>query len=397
MCRVLSYNMAGQKERTHVREQEPEPAGFYENFLEYLKIIRDRTELPHVTKSSDVPWQVGRNGKSKYYSTPLKPDAVLPDRLVFRKTIEDRNGRHTHQGSLVILGLKGSGETLVDDVRHPWGPEDLIILPIKPGGIEHQHFNMRGPDDPAEWIAFIHVPYLEELGAELTQNEVYKEWQEKHSHMMSADNFEEYDDHYDLFLDFDYADWADYPPPETTNSLYDDLVVLRNNYRKMVAQAQGAGNWAVIRGEDLEYEINPQGKMKWYLHPSFEDRSMRSLLFYIQEIPPGSRSGKQHRQGGLVHYIMGGKGHTIIDGARYPDGPKRLEWEAEDYMAIPLSPEGCQFQHFNDDPENPAKIVVTEPSHGYELGWLDLGCGFEQLENCPEYDALDDSEKSTAI
>ena len=94
---------------------------------------------------------------------------------------------------------------------------------------------------------------------------------------------------------------------------------------------------------------------------------------------------------------MGGKGHTIIDGARYKDGPKRLEWGAEDYMAIPLSPEGCQFQHFNDDPENPAKIVVTEPSHGYELGWLDLGCGFEQLENCPEYDALDDSEKSTAI
>jgi hypothetical protein len=165
----------------------------------------------------------------------------------------------------------------------------------------------------------------------------------------------------------------------------------------MVAQAQKAGNWAVIKGDDLEYEINPQGKMKWYLHPSFEDRSIRSLLFYIQEIPPGSRSGKQHRQGGLVHYILKGKGHTIIDGARYKDGPKRLEWDAEDYMAIPLSPEGCQFQHFNDDPENPAKIVVTEPSHGYELGWLDLGCGFEQLENCPEYDALDDSEKSTVI
>lgn len=124
---------------------------------------------------------------------------------------------------------------------------------------------------------------------------------------------------------------------------------------------------------------------------------MRSLTFYIQEIPPGSRSGKQHRQGGQVHYILSGKGHSIISGARYPDGPKRLEWESEDYMAIPLSPEGCQLQHFNDDPENPAKIVVTEPSHGFELGWLDLGCGFEQLENCPEYEALDDSEKSTAL
>ena len=70
--------MVSQKERTHTRENEPEPKGNYEQLLEYFKEARDRVHLPHVTKSTDVPWQIGRNGTSKYYSTPFM-NTVLPD------------------------------------------------------------------------------------------------------------------------------------------------------------------------------------------------------------------------------------------------------------------------------------------------------------------------------
>ena len=392
--------MVSQKERTHTRSEEPEPVGNYEQLLEYFKSARDRVHLPHVTKSTDVPWQIGRNGTSKYYSSPFM-NTVLPDWYIFRKTIRDKNGRHTHQGGLIIFGLYGEGESLVDDERVPWGEGDLLILPVKPGGVEHQHFNMRGPDDPAEWLAMVDIPFLELLGAQLTQNETYSEWQEKHAHMMAADDFEDYKDEYDqvsdLFGGFNFDNWLDYEPPspDSVKTYYDASIIQRDNYRKMVAKARKAGNWALVRGKDLEWEINPQGKMKWYLHPAMEDRSVISSMFAVQEIPPGSRSGKQHRQGGQVHYILEGKGYTEISGPRY-EGTKRFDWAKKAYFGIPVVPEGLAVQHFNDDPENPAIFIVSESSRYLSLGF-DLGSGFEQLENCPEYDALDDSEKSVTI
>jgi hypothetical protein len=45
-----------------------------------------------------------------------------------------------------------------------------MLLPMKPGGVEHQHFNT-DPEGPSEWIAFINTPIQEHLAHELTQVE----------------------------------------------------------------------------------------------------------------------------------------------------------------------------------------------------------------------------------
>lgn len=133
-----------------------------------------------------------------------------------------------------------------------------------------------------------------------------------------------------------------------------------------------------IHGEDLPWELNRQGMMRWYLHPIIEDTVINPFIYYVQEIPPGSRSGRVKTQGGQIFYIWEGKGYTILDGVRH-------DWEAGNVVQIPLRPMGVIYQHFNSDPKNPVRLISVEANTVGALG-IDRGCGFEQLENCPEYE-----------
>ncbi|MDP2937131.1 MAG: cupin domain-containing protein [Dehalococcoidia bacterium] len=144
-------------------------------------------------------------------------------------------------------------------------------------------------------------------------------------------------------------------------------------------RSQKANSIAVVKGKQLPWEVNRQGKMRWYLHPNIDTTAIRSLLVFIQEIPPGSRSGKEKHQGGRVHYILEGKGYTIIDGTKH-------EWEAGDAMVLPVKPDGVTFQHFNADSEKTVRFIAAEPNLFDALG-VDMGSGFEQLENAPEFKA----------
>ncbi len=135
----------------------------------------------------------------------------------------------------------------------------------------------------------------------------------------------------------------------------------------------------VVKGKALVPETNANGIYRWYLHPSIETSAIRTILFWTQEIPPGSHSGKQKHQGGRVHYVKEGKGYTIVDGVKH-------EWEKGDLVLIPIKPNGVVFQHFNTDTQNRALLVAAEPNWYDALG-VDMGSGFEQLENAPEYKA----------
>ena len=147
--------------------------------------------------------------------------------------------------------------------------------------------------------------------------------------------------------------------------------------RRDKERSQKAASIAVVKGKQLQWETNKQGRMRWYLHPNITNTAIRSLLVFIQEIPAGSRSGKEKHQGGRVHYILEGKGYTMIDDKKY-------EWEAGDALVLPVKPDGVTFQHFNADPGNPVRFIAAEPNLYDALG-VDMGSGFEQLENCPEY------------
>jgi gentisate 1,2-dioxygenase len=158
-------------------------------------------------------------------------------------------------------------------------------------------------------------------------------------------------------------------------NLFNDLMERRDQYREHLAKAK-----FVVKGKELPQENNPMGNFRWYLYPWQENAPMRTLLMWVQEIPPGSRSGKQRTGGGRMHYVWQGRGYTVIDDIKY-------EWEQGDIVLIPLKPgTGTVHQHFNSDPDKPVKLLVSEPNWHDVLG-PDMGIkgGLEVLEDSPDY------------
>lgn len=131
----------------------------------------------------------------------------------------------------------------------------------------------------------------------------------------------------------------------------------------------------IAPGDELPWEWNRQGKQKWYMHPDMTENCLNTLMFYVQELPAGGRSGKQKSQGGQAGVIVEGRGYTLVDGVRH-------DWEKHDVLNFPVRTEGIVVQHFNLDPDRPARIAFVEPNTTDALG-VDRGCGFEQIEDAP--------------
>jgi len=114
----------------------------------YPRLIKELEQMNHraetgkiVVRAKETPWMQNRNAKVRYYFMPYKTDTALQTMQAFEHVIHRHSGKHRHQGGLAIFVLDGTGYTLVDGKRHDWKAGDLILLPIRPGGVEHQHFN----------------------------------------------------------------------------------------------------------------------------------------------------------------------------------------------------------------------------------------------------------------
>src|SRR5262249_47220552 len=63
---------------------------------------------------------------------------------------------------------------------------------------------------------------------------------------------------------------------------------------------------------------------------------------------PGAYGQKHGHLNSAVFYVLKGRGHDVHDGRHIP-------WKAGDVMIVE---NGCVHQHFNDDPENEAILLV---------------------------------------
>jgi hypothetical protein len=153
---------------------------------------------------------------------------------------------------------------------------------------------------------------------------------------------------------------------------WEELLKMRDEQR---VQLKGA--LQVVRGDELPQEVNAQGLMRWYLHPAIKDTVLQTFIFFEQEIPPGSRTGRMRFQGGQVIIILEGSGYTMLDGVKH-------SWSKDDVLNLPIRGPGIVVQHFNTDPKNLAKFVAVEPNW-FACTTVDRGSGFEQLEDAPEY------------
>jgi hypothetical protein len=117
---------------------------------------------------------------------------------------------------------------------------------------------------------------------------------------------------------------------------------------------------SLISRDDAVAESNPMGRMRWYLHPALGRPSTRALYFHELEIPAGGHSGRLQCQGGVIHYVLEGTGHTELDATTH-------YWAAGDVIALPVREAGITYRHVSTGP-GPARLLVAWPNFDSALG-----------------------------
>jgi mannose-6-phosphate isomerase-like protein (cupin superfamily) len=74
----------------------------------------------------------------------------------------------------------------------------------------------------------------------------------------------------------------------------------------------------------------------------------QSIESHIEAYAPGAYGQKHGHLNSAVFYVLKGRGYDIHDG-------RRIDWKAGDVMIVE---NGCVHQHFNDDPEEEAVLLV---------------------------------------
>lgn len=141
-----------------------------------------------------------------------------------------------------------------------------------------------------------------------------------------------------------------------------------------------------VKGSEMPWEFTRHGKIKHLLNEHLDTRA-RCVDIYVQEIPPGGRSGKHRHMADEYIFVTEGKGYDIhsdmdiVLKEKYywvAQDPVRYEWEAGDMIYVPIN---SIHQHFNSDAKQPAYLISMQNRMFKYMGYDDL----EQLEDAPDY------------
>ena len=164
-----------------MREQEAEciEVDYYDAMVQKWNARAERAETRKVViRDSDRPWEQTKQGLLKHFLHPDMKDTALQDWLFFMQTIKTHSGRHRHQGGLAIYVIEGQGYTTVNGQRVDWEEGDLVLLPVQPNGVEHQHFNL-DPEKPSRWLAMIPVYVQDLIAGQIKQVDLSPDWEAK--------------------------------------------------------------------------------------------------------------------------------------------------------------------------------------------------------------------------
>lgn len=155
-------------EQERIREREPSQRDSGHHYEETLRLNAEARERARtgkiVIKGKDLPWRQSRMGYTKrFLSWHEESDTAAEDWTVFIKDLKIHSGKHRHQGGIQLFVLDGQGSTVVDGENVEWEKWDLIVLPVKPNGCEHQHFS-KVAGESAKWMAFRYHPFARVLG-----------------------------------------------------------------------------------------------------------------------------------------------------------------------------------------------------------------------------------------
>ncbi len=143
----------------------------------------------------------------------------------------------------------------------------------------------------------------------------------------------------------------------------------------------------IISPTEMPWEMSRQGILKHLINEQMNTR-METVDAYMQIIPPGSCSGKHRHLAEECLYVLEGHGYDlhqdcdleITDDFHWKpqEAVQRFDWQAGDIIYVPPN---TIHQHFNADPDRPARLISSINRIFKHCGLNDL----EQIEDAPEY------------
>jgi gentisate 1,2-dioxygenase len=109
----------------------------------------------------------------------------------------------------------------------------------------------------------------------------------------------------------------------------------------------------VQKASEIKFVDGPQAYSRHYVEP--KDGITQTFHLHLEEYGPGGKSQKHGHVNEAAFYILDGVGYEIHDGIRY-------DWEAGD---VAIVHNNCVHQHFNGDPERPARALVIKTKPMY--------------------------------
>lgn len=109
----------------------------------------------------------------------------------------------------------------------------------------------------------------------------------------------------------------------------------------------------VRKGVNIKFNDGPQTFSRHYIEP--KDGITQTFHIHLEEYAPGGKSQKHGHVNEAAFYILDGRGYEIHDGVRY-------DWQAGD---IAIVHNNCVHQHFNANPDRPARALVIKTKPMY--------------------------------
>jgi mannose-6-phosphate isomerase-like protein (cupin superfamily) len=105
----------------------------------------------------------------------------------------------------------------------------------------------------------------------------------------------------------------------------------------------------VYRSTDWKWKGGPQNYGKKIINPQAVNVA-QSIECHLDVYAPGGYGQKHGHMNSAVFFVLKGKGHDEHD-------RRKIQWQAGDAMIVE---NGCVHQHFNDDPNNDAVVLIMK-------------------------------------
>jgi gentisate 1,2-dioxygenase len=230
---------------------------------------------------------------------------------------------HRHSWDAMVLVVGGQGWFEIDGERIDVGPGDSVHLPSwawHRTGVEERA--AEGDRSPLRYLTFSSEPMMETMGMSVLE-------------------------------DGGHAEFSTLPPrpPVSEGPTGDDPYARR--LRRVARQQQERRSGRLHTSwDDLELINSPRGTRTTFLLDKAIGYEASGITMAMFELGPGRGQSMHRHPGEAWLYVLEGEGHSYL--GTEPEGGTNHPWKKGDLIIVDHF---LWHQHFNDNPDNTAKVV----------------------------------------